>query len=393
MRFPRPVHLGIAAAAGVAVGGTAVYLWASSAASRRQKQETELFKIGRKTALPLELEHPALKHGAPQSTYFRTFSSYVAEYDPRLRNPRYVLEHFTPEVLRGDGNRNNSMFKEDSSLDPRFRSHLDDFRNSGYDRGHMAPAANHKGSQEAMDDTFILTNVSPQVGQGFNRDYWARFERFVQQVAERCDDVYVVTGPCYLPQPGPAGWAVNHSMLGSPPQMVAVPTHFYKVVLGEKKNGLNGTVLGAFVLPNTPIDPKTPLASFAVPVSALEEVVGISFFPKFLEKEKRLAVDQVSLQWQRIGHAELSQLKLPAGSGGVGATGSPLFLPPPPLSLVAIPALKPTSPGYGMEHICEDNGCTLPGERWWEANKKKNGATKDLRRTKSSPALGAMPPK
>jgi endonuclease G len=278
------------------------------------------------------------------------------------------------------------MFKEDSTLDPRFRSHLDDFKNSGYDRGHMAPAANHKRSQEAMDDTFILTNVSPQVGQGFNRDYWARFERFVQQVAERCDDVFVVTGPCYLPQPGPAGWTMNHSMLGKPPQMVAVPTHFYKVVLGERKNG-ESTVLGAFVLPNMPIDPKTPLASFAVPVSALEEVVGISFFPKFLEKQKRLAIDQVSLQWQKIGHAELSQLKLPAGSGGVGA---PPLLPPPPSSVVAIPDLKPKLNALlGLEHICEQNGCKLPGERWWEANKK----AKDLRRTKSSPALGAMPPK
>ncbi|KAH7622137.1 putative Mitochondrial nuclease [Nannochloris sp. 'desiccata'] len=388
MRFPRPVHLAIAAAAGVAVGGTAVYVWTSS--RRREIIST------REAASPLralELEHPALKHGVPRTTHFRTFSSYVAEYDPRLRNPRYVLEHFTPEVLRGDGNRNNSFFKEDSTLDPRFRSHLDDYRNSGYDRGHMAPAANHKRSQEAMDDTFILTNTCPQVGQGFNRDYWARFERFVQKVAERCDDVFVVTGPCYLPQPGPAGWAMKHSMLGQPPRMQAVPTHFYKVVLGERRNGsTDSTVLGAFVLPNMPIDPKTPLASFAVPVSSLEEVVGISFFPKFLEKEKRLAVDQVSLQWQRIGHAELSQLKLPAGSGGVGATGSPPLLPPPPSSVIAIPELKPKSPGYGMEHICERNGCRLPGERWWEANKK--AVAKDLRRTKSSPALArAMPPK
>jgi endonuclease G len=178
---------------------------------------------------------------------------------------------------------------------------------------------------------------------------------------------------------------MNHSMLGKPPQMVAVPTHFFKVVLGEKRNSSEGTVLGAFALPNMPIDPKTPLASFAVPISSLEEAVGISFFPKFLEKQKRLAVDQVSLQWQRIGHAELSQLKLP--SSGVGA---PPLLPPPPTSVVPVPEMKPNSPGYGIKHICEHNGCRLPGERWWESNKK----AKDLRRTKSWPALSAtMPPK
>jgi hypothetical protein len=45
----------------------------------------------------------------------------------------------------------------------RFRSKLSDFRRSGYDRGHMAPAMNHKSSQKDMDDTFFLTNMSPQV--------------------------------------------------------------------------------------------------------------------------------------------------------------------------------------------------------------------------------------
>jgi hypothetical protein len=57
-----------------------------------------------------------------------------------------------------------------------------------------------------------------QVGAGFNRDYWARFERFVQDLSRRCDDVWVVTGPLYLPQPAPGGapgtYVMNHPMIG-----------------------------------------------------------------------------------------------------------------------------------------------------------------------------------
>lgn len=53
-----------------------------------------------------------------------------------------------------------------AGIERRFRSKLDDFRGSGYDRGHLAPAANHKSSQAAMDDTFSLTNMSPQVWRG-----------------------------------------------------------------------------------------------------------------------------------------------------------------------------------------------------------------------------------
>jgi DNA/RNA endonuclease G (NUC1) len=67
------------------------------------------------------------------------------------------------QSVSGDGERVNSDFKEDKGLDAALRSRLADFKGSGYDKGHLAPAANHKGSQAAMDDTFVLSNISPQV--------------------------------------------------------------------------------------------------------------------------------------------------------------------------------------------------------------------------------------
>ena len=193
----RPLHLGIAAVAGVAVGGTAAFWWVH--------HQTETAN-----------SHPALKHGAPVTSSLRTFSGYVTELDLRLRNPKYVLEVISADSVRGEGTRTDSHYVEDSTMDPRFRSKLDSFRRSGYDRGHMAPAANHKSSQQAMDDTFVLANICPQVGQGFNRGYWARFERFVLELTQRNGEVYVVTGPLYLAQPHAAtgGWQMAHPMLG-----------------------------------------------------------------------------------------------------------------------------------------------------------------------------------
>ena len=61
-------------------------------------------------------------------------------------------------------------FLEDPSEPPIFRARLADYRRSGYDRGHMAAAADQKQSQHAMDSTFLLSNMCPQVGDGFNRD-------------------------------------------------------------------------------------------------------------------------------------------------------------------------------------------------------------------------------
>jgi endonuclease G, mitochondrial len=105
----------------------------------------------------------------------------------------------------------------------------------------------------------------------------------VQQVAHTSSDVWVVTGPLYLPSKTPeGGWVMQHPMLGTPPRMMGVPTHFFKVVLAEPAGrGGKQNVVGAFVMPNSVIDPTTPLASFVVPISALEEVSGASVAIEF----------------------------------------------------------------------------------------------------------------
>jgi DNA/RNA endonuclease G (NUC1) len=64
---------------------------------------------------------------------------------------------------------------------------------------------------------------------------------------------------------------------GKPPQLVSVPTHYYKVVLAENSSGKHGdhrAAVGAFVMPNAPIDPQTPVSAYAVPLEALESVAG-----------------------------------------------------------------------------------------------------------------------
>ena len=87
-------------------------------------------------------------------------------YDARTRNPRWVAEALTAEGSRGGegaANRTGVPFSEDGALPRRFRAALDDFRASGFDRGHLAAAANHRGEgPDALRATFTLSNVSPQ---------------------------------------------------------------------------------------------------------------------------------------------------------------------------------------------------------------------------------------
>lgn len=217
---------------------------------------------------------------------------FVTCFDRRTRNPTWVIEHLTVASRNTrDGDRGNSIFKEDTSIPEKFRARLTDYFRSGYDRGHQAPAADAKFSQKAMDETFLLTNIAPQVGEGFNRDYWAHFERFCRNLTDTYQSVRIITGPLYLPKRGSDGkWRVSYEVIGNPPN-VAVPTHFFKIVVGEDpiRPSLprNGAAVGAFVLPNEPISNTTPLKSFYVPIEAVERSSGVDFMPKLPEAQRR----------------------------------------------------------------------------------------------------------
>ncbi|KAK7750701.1 nuclease [Diatrype stigma] len=224
-------------------------------------------------------------------------SALISSFDRRLRNPHWVVEHITAASLaQRDGDRKHSVFVEDEAVPPKFRALLKDYFRSGYDRGHQVPAADARWSQSAMDETFYLTNMCPQVGEGFNRDYWAHLEDFCRRLTGRYPSVRVVTGPLYLPKRDPADgkWYVRYEVIGSPPN-VAVPTHFYKVIFAEDAQGPGGggnVAIGAFVLPNAPIPNEKPLADFEVPVEAVERASGLEFATKLPpQRRRRLCAD------------------------------------------------------------------------------------------------------
>lgn len=215
---------------------------------------------------------------------------FISCYNRQTRNPYWVIEHITPESLdKKNANRKGSIFKEDEDIPYLFRSRLKDYFRSGYDRGHQVPAADAKFSQKAMDDTFNLTNICPQVGEGFNRDYWAHFEYFCRELTKKYNSVRIMTGPLYLPKKDPIDgkFRVSYEVIGNPPN-VAVPTHFFKLIVTEKPKGNENdetVAIAAFVLPNERIPNETKLTDFLIPTNALERSAGIELL-KNVPKDK-----------------------------------------------------------------------------------------------------------
>ena len=230
----------------------------------------------------------------PINDFHPTLST-TSVFDRRTRNPLWVVEHITPASLNvNNADRKHSYFVEDITIPAKFRANLTDYFRSGYDRGHQVPAADAKWSQDALDQTFLLSNMCPQVGNGFNRDYWAHFEDFCRRLTNNFPSVRIVTGPLYLPRRDPEDgkWKVSYEVIGNPPN-VSVPTHFYKVIFAEDGKTGGNVSLAAFVLPNAPIANDKPLQDFEVPIEAVERASGLEFAAKLPAQRRKKLCEEV----------------------------------------------------------------------------------------------------
>lgn len=211
--------------------------------------------------------------GHPVSSFIVHRFDYSLAYDARTRNPAWVYEHLTADHLKGDVDRSHFNFQEDDRIPQHLRATLADYKGQGLDQGHMAPAANHRLSAEAMGDTFYLTNICPQCPQ-FNREYWSQVERYVRDLTKEYQHVYVVTGPLYLPYNEGKRRFVKYQVIGA--NDVGVPSHFFKVIALEDRRGERE--IRAYVLPNTFIPSSTPLENFKTTAQKVEKAAGLILF-------------------------------------------------------------------------------------------------------------------
>ncbi len=205
---------------------------------------------------------------APNPLIERT--GYVLAYDGRTRHANWVYEELTASSLEGEAERSGLDFMEDPLIPLSMRATKEDYKGSGFDRGHLRPAANARSSLQAMKESFYLSNITPQHPQ-LNRKYWIKLERYVRELTKTYAIVYVITGPLFLPEKAEDGKKyVRYQVIGE--NNVAVPTHYFKVIRG-KKDGVIKTE--AFIIPNQPIEQSVPLENFSVTLEKVERSAGI----------------------------------------------------------------------------------------------------------------------
>ncbi len=213
-----------------------------------------------------DLRRPAPLSGMPEQIVEK--KAYVASYNKDTRCPNWVAWHLTAAHTDGPCKRQNNFTEEESVPLP--RATPDDYRKSGWSRGHLCPAGDNKWDTTAMRESFSLVNVCPQ-DAALNSGLWNRIEMDCRTWAKRFGSVYVVCGPVLMKR--------KHETIGR--NKVVVPEAFFKVVLcmeGKPK------AIG-FVVRNN--EGKKRRDQFVNTVDEVERITGYDFFPALPDKIER----------------------------------------------------------------------------------------------------------
>lgn len=216
------------------------------------------------------IELPGKLKGTPERII--SHIGYTLSFNRVHNQPNWVAWELTKRETQGTVGRSNN-FEPDPLVPQPHQVTTDDYKGSGYDRGHMAPAADMKWSGRAMSECFYMSNMCPQNGS-LNSGSWGTLEKACRRWAQQEGAVYIVCGPVFKG---------NRQKKIGRAHKVTVPDGFFKVVLSMKKN--HEKAIG-FYYANR--GGKQPMEETATTVDNIEELTGMDFFvniPDHLEKK------------------------------------------------------------------------------------------------------------
>jgi len=243
----------------------------------------------------------------------RDVMNLALEWNSMMRHADWVAFSWDATTSRDSTNRNEA-WKWDPSIPSSLNAVADkEHSGDGYDKGHLCASDDRAYTTEANQQTFYLSNISPQLSS-FNQKFWARLEQRVQRwgkLTQRgiLDTVYVAKGGTLnhrlkfftgtkqgSDKVIPTTDAEGFTMKG-----LAVPEYYFMALLTVKDGKYNGI---AFCVPHREDLPKSPTAEdfkkYIVSISQLEEFTNLDFFcnlPDKTEKEVEEKVDTMAWEW------------------------------------------------------------------------------------------------
>jgi endonuclease G len=236
---------------------------------------------------------PVLPASTPSQILRRL--GYTVSYNSTYLQPNWVVYELLESELDGEARRKDVDFQPDPDLGDK-GPQLEDYRGSGYDRGHIAPSADFSWDATAMAETFYLSNMCPQ-GHEFNAGIWLYLENQVRTWAREDSAICIVAGPVLTD----VGFPDKKVYIGKNGHQIVVPQYFFKVILAPF--GDTPRAIG-FIMPyENPADAtgkskkkKEILRRYVVTVDSVETLTGIDFFPQLPDKIEREVESRVDLE-------------------------------------------------------------------------------------------------
>ena len=186
---------------------------------------------------------------------------YSLSYREEYEQAEWVAYELTKAEVLNKVVQRSDRFKPDKLVQTQSAT-TKDYARSGYDRGHLLPAADISFSKEAMESSFLMSNISPQ-NPSFNRGIWKKLEEQVREWAVENETLYIITAG--ILEPGLPTIGTENK--------VAVPRYFYKIILDYHLPDLKAI---AFLFPNE--GSKKSLPNYVVSIDSLENLTGLNFF-------------------------------------------------------------------------------------------------------------------
>jgi endonuclease G len=194
---------------------------------------------------------------------------YVIGYSSKHKNPEWVLYNLTGNGADAHAAERSSSFRPDPKLPDR-TDLSSDYVKTGYDKGHLLPAEDLNFSEQAMETSFFMSNISPQL-PGFNRGIWKKLENNVRKWSTENEKLIIVTGAILSKE-----FDSLTTFIGP---KIEVPKQFYKIIIDYSEPEIKAI---AFIMPNE--KSSLPLSHYACTIKEVEVLSGINFFPTMREE-------------------------------------------------------------------------------------------------------------
>lgn len=272
VRYRRPYFIPLLIALAILTVGC---IWAARSLMHQQSKTEPALTAGanelEKVIIPTNL-HSEMK----------TYEGFTVSFNASNRTANYVSWELLGEETDGSSSRSSEKFWQDSDIKNCPKS--SDYTRTGYDRGHLYPAADAKWSEQSMHDCFSMANITPQA-HSLNGGAWKTLEDKERLWAKRDSALIIIAGPVYQDADklriGDAG--------------VRVPSAYFKVLLAPYIENPRAI---AFVYPNTHCPGN--MQNYAQSIDYVESITGLDFFSTLPDDiEERIESNYSFRDWDK----------------------------------------------------------------------------------------------